>query len=145
MVGNDGVATYGRLRDLGARGRFMTEGPSVRRRTIIRSGEEGDARLVRFGYTRVHALLQREGFEVNRKRVYGIYGAASLTVERRTPQAPSVAPMPTGRGDAPDERWSMDFVHDYLGDGRKLRTFELLLGQPASRSNESPCRRAPAA
>lgn len=37
----------------------------------------------RFGYRRVHAILRREGFEVNRKRVYRIYRAAGLAVTRR--------------------------------------------------------------
>ncbi|MFN6115920.1 MAG: IS3 family transposase, partial [Flavobacteriales bacterium] len=26
----------------------------------------------------------------------------------------------------PNERWSMDFVHDYLADGRRLRTFNVV-------------------
>jgi putative transposase len=26
----------------------------------------------------------------------------------------------------PNERWSMDFVHDYLADRRKLRTFNVV-------------------
>ena len=37
----------------------------------------------RFGYRRVHAVLRREGFEANRKRVYRIYRAAGLSVLAR--------------------------------------------------------------
>jgi len=37
----------------------------------------------RFGYRRIHALLRREGVEVNHKRVYRLYRAAELTVKRR--------------------------------------------------------------
>jgi putative transposase len=81
----------------------------------------------RFGYRRVHAILQREGFAVNRKRVYRIYKCAGLAVKRRSRRKlRAVRPMPTVAVTRPNERWSMDFVHDYLGDGRKLRTFNVV-------------------
>ena len=49
----------------------------------------------RFGYRRVHAILRREGFEVNRKRVYRIYRAAGLNVKRRSRRKlRAVRPMP---------------------------------------------------
>jgi putative transposase len=31
----------------------------------------------RFGYRRIHALLRRDGFEVNHKRVYRLYREAN--------------------------------------------------------------------
>lgn len=81
----------------------------------------------RFGYRRVHALLRREGFEVNRKRVYRIYKAAGLAVKRRgRRKLRATRPTPTVAVTRPNQRWSMDFVHDYLGDGRKLRTFNVV-------------------
>jgi putative transposase len=81
----------------------------------------------RFGYRRVHAILRREGFEVNRKRVYRIYRAAGLSVKRRSRRKlRAVRPMPTVNVTRPNERWSMDFVHDYLADRRKLRTFNVV-------------------
>jgi putative transposase len=81
----------------------------------------------RFGYRRIHAILQREGFGVNRKRVYRIYRAAGLAVKRRSRRKlRAVRPMPTVAVTRPNQRWSMDFVHDYLGDGRKLRTFNVV-------------------
>jgi putative transposase len=81
----------------------------------------------RFGYRRVHALLRREGFEVNRKRVYRIYKAAGLAVRRRKRRKLREArPAPPVEVTRPNERWSMDFVHDYLADGRRLRTFNVV-------------------
>jgi putative transposase len=81
----------------------------------------------RFGYRRVHAILRREGFEVNRKRVYRIYRAAGLSVKRRSRRKlRAVRPMPNSSVTRPNERWSMDFVHDYLADRRKLRTFNVV-------------------
>jgi putative transposase len=37
----------------------------------------------RFGYRRIHALLRRDGVEVNHKRVYRLYREANLAVKRR--------------------------------------------------------------
>jgi putative transposase len=40
----------------------------------------------RFGYRRIHALLRREGIEVNHKRIFRLYQAAGLAVARRNGQ-----------------------------------------------------------
>lgn len=37
----------------------------------------------RFGYRGIHALLRREGHEVNHKKVYRLYTEARLAVKRR--------------------------------------------------------------
>lgn len=81
----------------------------------------------RFGYRRLHALLRREGHAVNRKRVYRMYRAAGLAVRRRTRKKLRASrPAPPGPVTRPNERWSMDFVHDYLADGRRFRTFNVV-------------------
>lgn len=81
----------------------------------------------RFGYRRLHALLRREGRTVNRKAVYRLYKAAGLSVRRRTRRKLRAArPMPAAAVTRPNERWSMDFVHDYLEDGRRLRTLNVV-------------------
>jgi len=75
----------------------------------------------RFGYRRLHVLLRREGFAVNRKRVHRIYRLEGLAVRRRRRKRVAVPrrPMPTPH--QVNERWSMDFVHDALSDGRTFR------------------------
>lgn len=81
----------------------------------------------RFGYRRLHVLLRREGREVNRKAVYRMYKAAGLSVRRRTRRRLRLArPAPPAAVSRPNERWSMDFVHDYLEDGRCLRTLNII-------------------
>ena len=81
----------------------------------------------RFGYRRLHALLRREGHAVNRKRVYRMYKAAGLVVRRRTRKKLRASrPVPPGPVTRPNARWSMDFVHDYLADGRRFRTFNVV-------------------
>jgi putative transposase len=76
---------------------------------------------------RYRVLLRREGQVVNRKRVYRLYKAAGLAVRRRTRRKLRVSrPSPSVALLRPNERWSMDFVHDYLSDGRRLRTFHVV-------------------
>jgi len=76
----------------------------------------------RFGYRRIHALLRREGHEVNHKRVYRLYSAANLAVKRRKRRKGVMVPrerlvLPTQR----NEVWSMDFVMDALANGRRIK------------------------
>jgi putative transposase len=81
----------------------------------------------RFGYRRLHALLRREGRAINRKRVYRIYKAQGLAVRRRRRGRPRIARMaPSTTVDRPNQRWSMDFVHDYLADRRVVRMLNVV-------------------
>jgi putative transposase len=82
---------------------------------------------VRFGYRRLTVLLKREGWPVNAKRIYRLYGDEGLTVRtkrrKRLASRPRV-PMPAAT--RPNERWSMDFVSARLVDGRWFRTLTVL-------------------
>jgi putative transposase len=83
----------------------------------------------RFGYRRIHALLRREkDWEtVNRKRVQRLYREQGLAVRRRTrKKLRQPRPAPLMLPSRANERWAMDFVHDYLTDGRKLRTLNIV-------------------
>jgi putative transposase len=81
----------------------------------------------RFGYRRLHALLRREGRSANRKLVYRLYKTAGLSVRRRSRRKLRASrPLPPIALTRPNERWSMDFVHDYLTDGRRLRTLNIV-------------------
>jgi len=76
----------------------------------------------RFGYRRLWVLLRREGHAVNKKRVYRLYRQERLMVRRRGGRKRAVgtrAPMPVPSG--PNRRWSLDFVHDQMTDGRRFR------------------------
>jgi putative transposase len=81
----------------------------------------------RFGYRRLHVMIQREGFNVNHKRVYRLYKQEGLVVRRKKKKRISLLtrkPLPMGNG--PNERWSMDFVSDQLADGRCFRTLNIV-------------------
>ena len=76
----------------------------------------------RFGYRRLWVLLRREGHAVNKKRVYRLYRQERLMVRRRGGRKRAVgirSPMPVPSG--PNRRWSLDFVHDQMTDGRRFR------------------------
>jgi putative transposase len=81
----------------------------------------------RFGYRRLHVLLEREGLAVNHKRVHRIYRAAGLQVRRRRRKRVTRAErVPLARPSQRRERWSMDFRTDTLADGRNFRTLNIV-------------------
>ena len=76
----------------------------------------------RWGYRRLHVLLRREGWQVNRKRVQRLYREEGLAVRRKGKRKRSQAPRPVREVlGAPNERWSLDFVTDKLSNGRTFR------------------------
>jgi putative transposase len=82
----------------------------------------------RFGYQRIHVMLRREGWSVNRKRIRRLYRLDGLQLRMRIRRRKHMclhrgpAPAPS----APHERWSMDFVHDQLFDGQPFRILTVL-------------------
>jgi putative transposase len=77
----------------------------------------------RYGYRRIWALLRREGWVVNRKRVHRLWRAAKLQVlkpRRRRRRAGVSASAPT-QAAHPGHVWTYDFVHDACLTGAKLK------------------------
>jgi putative transposase len=77
----------------------------------------------RWGYRRLLVLLRRDGFTDNPKRVHRLYRAEGLQVRRRTRRKQRLA-RGTGQPETPtqpNQRWSLDFMHDRLINGRALR------------------------
>ena len=76
----------------------------------------------RFGYRRLHVLLRREGYAVNRKRVQRLYREEKLTVRRRGGRKRAMGVRrPIETPVAANQRWSIDFLSDQLTDGRRFR------------------------
>ena len=81
----------------------------------------------RFGYRRLTVLLRREGWTVNHKRVYRLYGREGLQVRRRKrKRIGAVERQPLAIPTRQNERWSMDFVADALTDGRRFRSLNIV-------------------
>jgi transposase InsO family protein len=81
----------------------------------------------RFGYRRLHILLRRDGVLVNRKKTQRLYTEEGLTVRKRRSRrravgaraAPPVLALPNQRG-------SLDFVHDQMASGRRFRVLNIV-------------------
>ena len=103
----------------------------LQRQTARSGGSEGtyqgDRRdpetRVRYGYRRITVLLKREGWPVNGKRIYRLYKALGLQLRNKTPKRKVKAKLRDDRRPAarPNDIWAMDFLHDELFDGRKIR------------------------
>jgi putative transposase len=95
---------------------------ALRARMIEIAGEKR-----RYGYRRVYRRLRREGWVVNRKRVYRMYREEGLAVRRRKRKRIGlVERKPLPKPQAANLSWSMDFVSDGLGDGRRLRCLNIV-------------------
>lgn len=84
----------------------------------------------RYGYRRIAALLNREGWRVNHKRVERIWRQQGLKVPKKQPKrgrlwlndGSCVRLRPTHR----DHVWAYDFVQDRTADGRRIRMLTIV-------------------
>lgn len=84
----------------------------------------------RYGYRRVTALLQRDGWRVNHKRVERIWQREGLKVPHRQPKRKRLW-LNDGscirlRPEHRNHVWTYDFVHERTHDGRALRMLTVL-------------------
>jgi transposase InsO family protein len=81
----------------------------------------------RFGYRRLHVLLRVEGYVVNRKKTQRLYREEGLAVRRRRGRRRATGMRaPLAAAAFPNERWSLDFVHDQFASGRRLRILNIV-------------------
>jgi putative transposase len=76
----------------------------------------------RFGYRRLHILLNQEGIRLNHKKLRRLYREERLQVRRRGGRKRALgtrAPMTMPKG--PNQRWLLDFLSDTLTDSRRFR------------------------
>lgn len=83
---------------------------------------------VRYGYRRVHYVLRREGWQINVEKVYRIYKELGLQLRNKSPKRRVKAKLREHRANAvqPNDVCAMDFVHDQLATGRKLRVLTVI-------------------
>ena len=83
---------------------------------------------VRYGYRRVHVLLDREGLAINIKKVYRIYSELGMQLRNKTPKRRVKAKLRDDRVEAVglNDVWAMDFVHGQLVTGKKLRVLTVV-------------------
>lgn len=81
----------------------------------------------RFGYRRVHVMLQRQGWQVNQKKLRRLYREEKLQVRKRGGRKRAMGTRrPMLVPERPNERWSLDFVSDAFTDGRRFRVLAIV-------------------
>ena len=81
----------------------------------------------RFGYRRVHVMLERQGVRMNLKKLRRLYAEEKLQVKRRGGRKRALGTRrPLEVPDRPNRRWSLDFVSDAFTDGRRFRVLAVV-------------------
>ena len=85
----------------------------------------------RYGYRRVWALLRREGWEVNKKRVLRLWREQGLKVPKKQHKSRRLAGsgengLSKRRAEYPNHVWSYDFAMDQTEDGRRLKVMPVV-------------------
>ena len=81
----------------------------------------------RDGFWLISNRLKKEGFEANHKRIYRVYKALGLNIQRRTKKRiPQRVKEPLQDLYHPNEQWSMDFMSDTLYKGKKYRILNVM-------------------
>ena len=114
---------------------------STQRHELVRSPQEACLRqriralavkYPRYGYGRVHVMLIRDGYQVNRKRVQRLWRLEGLRVQRPKRRKPKIARQSVVvRGRYPNHVWAIDFQFDETDDGQpfpNLYLFNIVSG-----------------
>jgi putative transposase len=80
----------------------------------------------RYGYRRLHALLERRGEPVNVKRVYRLYVEERLMVRRKRRKRLVRDCAAEPRLVRANQEWAMDFIVDGLANGRMVRILSVV-------------------
>lgn len=101
---------------------------SMESHRVRREVQELSGRHPRYGYRRITALLRREGFEVNAKRVARIRREEGLKVSKKQRRTKRVGISTAERLKAERTRqvWSWDFVADQTENGSSFRILTLI-------------------
>ena len=81
----------------------------------------------RFGYRRLFILLRREGEASGINRIYRLYREEGLGVRKRKGRKRAIGVRAPILVEArPNARWSLDFVHDQMANGRRFRILNVV-------------------
>ncbi|WP_201987739.1 IS3 family transposase, partial [Hymenobacter rubidus] len=81
-----------------------------------------------WGFWKYHYRLRKDGLLVNHKRLWRLYQAHQLQLNRRRKKRrlPERIKQPLTVPEHPNQCWSMDFMSDALTDGRRFRTLNVV-------------------
>ncbi len=112
-----------------ARSSFYRESrEAVERRRVRKEVVELSGRHPRYGYRRITALLRRDGFTVNPKRVARLRREEGLKVSKRQRRMRRLGTSTAERqrAERPRQVWSWDFVEDQTEAGTRFRILTLI-------------------
>lgn len=79
-----------------------------------------------FGCRRLHVLLKQSGERVNHKRIWRVYREVGSCVKRKKrKRLVRMGPAAQVLSRA-NQEWALDFVHDVLGTGQRIRVTSVL-------------------
>lgn len=79
-----------------------------------------------WGYRMLHGALRLSGWVFNHKKAHRLYREEQLVLRTRSKKRLKCEKRgPVPEVTAPGQRWTMDFIHDRLADGRSFRTLNL--------------------
>jgi len=107
---------------------YRSSRESVQSRRVRKELIELSLKHPRYGYRRITALLRRDGFEINPKRVARIRREEGLKVSRRQKRTRRVGVSTAERlkAERPRHVWSWDFVEDQTENGSRFRILTLI-------------------
>lgn len=89
--------------------------------------KEAAAKRRRWGYRRLAVAVRRQGFRDNLKRIWRVYREAGLQVpKRKKRKAAKWRGEKPSAPERPNQRWSLDFVHDMTARGQRLRFLNVM-------------------
>lgn len=98
--------------------------------TVVARMHELVRRHPRFGYRRIHALLCRAGFKINRKRVWRLWKQECFKVPQKQVKKRRLGTSDNGivrrAAEHVDHVWAWDFIHDRDERGRPLKWLSIV-------------------
>lgn len=96
-----------------------------RDKPLVRKLHELSGRHPRYGYRMIAALVRREGWNVNRKRIHRLWRQEGLQVPRKSGKRRRCGTSANGctrrRAEHVNHVWTYDFLYDQTADGRRLK------------------------
>lgn len=107
---------------------YRVKQESLESRRVRKEVVELSEKHPRYGYRRITALLRREGFEINAKRIVRIRREEGIKVSKKQRRMKRVGLSTTQRQRAERARqvWSWDFVEDQTENGSRFRILTLI-------------------